>query len=223
MRHAHIETHKKMLGRHDVPLSEQGINQVCLLKRILTPQLIKSANNISFSFNSQTASNLIPYFQSIYVSPLLRARQTANLFLKDTLTLQHSLYTVEPRFQEIHLGQWEGLQKQEIIQKYPEIWYKRGEDVANTAPPEGESFACLQKRVLPCFYEILTNMKENLPVLIIAHQAVNRVILANLQNIDLQNLLNIPQDYSCASRIEISEKNKNIHNITIETFNINTL
>lgn len=210
-RHAHIDTQGAMIGRLDFPLSPQGIAEAYTLKNEICDALLKDSKK-----NHQTLTlPLEKYFQNIYVSPLLRTRQTADIILKKAHSAknlsQETSYTLAPQLIEISLGVWEGMTKQEIKKKFPEIWQKRGEDFANTAPPQGESFAQVEKRVLPFFYRVLDDMlqkkdennAQNLPILIIAHQAVNRVILAKIHNIPLAHIQSIPQEYACLQVLEI--------------------
>ncbi len=168
-RHPHIETQQKMVGRWDFPLSDVGFAQAHHWQEQL--------KNIKF--------------QKIYSSELMRTIKAAQIISsgQDVLSLK--------AFNEISLGQWEGKDKAYIQKHYSKLWRERGENLENVAPPGGENFIQLQNRVLEQFLNIAENCQSHENILIIGHQAVNRVILAHLKQIPLNQIQTIAQDYAC--------------------------
>jgi probable phosphoglycerate mutase len=81
------------------------------------------------------------------------------------------------------------------------LWALRGENFLNSRPPLGESFRDLAKRVWPAFEKVKALATGN--VLVVAHQAVNRVILARERNIPLTELLTIPQPTGALNILEV--------------------
>ncbi|MDR0642298.1 MAG: histidine phosphatase family protein, partial [Treponema sp.] len=67
--------------------------------------------------------------------------------------------------------------------------------LARVAPPGGESFSDLAARVWPAFDRIvsLAAGRGAGRILVVAHQAVNRVILAREWGLPLKDALGIPQ------------------------------
>ena len=59
----------------------------------------------------------------------------------------------------------------------------------------------LSRRILPCLKKIFEENKGK-NVLIVAHGAVNRIILCDALGLDLKNILNIQQDYGCLNIID---------------------
>jgi broad specificity phosphatase PhoE len=104
---------------------------------------------------------------------------------------------VEPALKEISLGLWEGLGKKVVQSLYPDFWEARGKNPDEVAPPEGESFADLAKRVIPAFERIAAFGREGTSVLVVAHQGVNRVILARERGLNLSQILTINQPTCC--------------------------
>ena len=96
----------------------------------------------------------------------------------------------------------------DIQKNYPAQWARRGNDLKGFRPPGGESFADLARRVIPAFYQICENTVGD--IIIVAHAGVNRVILADIMAIDLNNVLQIPQDYAAGNVIEITPTERKI-------------
>ncbi|HSQ34582.1 MAG TPA: histidine phosphatase family protein [Candidatus Binatia bacterium] len=110
---------------------------------------------------------------AIFSSPLQRAVETATIvngFHKLPLTLV-------PEFNEINLGEWEGLNYSWARQQFPEIHQRWISDPAFPLPG-GESFSAVCARTRPGLERILQD--GNSTVLIAGHASVNRAILANL-------------------------------------------
>lgn len=169
LRHGKIDTSspRRFLGQTDLPLNETGIRQAKRLGQALSA---------------------IP-FDHVFASPLNRARQTAALVSGRALT------AIEPieAFREINLGAWEGLSVAEVREQFPGAYEQRGLHLADYRPEGGESFADLAARALPALRAISRQFHG--PTLIVAHAGVNRALLARLQDLPLDGLLRIPQDY----------------------------
>jgi alpha-ribazole phosphatase len=174
VRHAEavgIDQQKRYLGQQDPDLSPLGIHQ---------------AEKLGQAFRHRPT-------EAVFTSDLLRAMHTALWIAKN-----HGCQPVRVReFREISLGEWEGRTFQEVQAQHPEEYEQRGRDIANYRTPGGESFADLQKRVLPAFTAVVEKTKGNL--VIVAHAGVNRVILCHLMRRPLQELLSIPQDHAGVS------------------------
>lgn len=180
-RHGEADSQGLMTGRRDIPLTPNGERQACLWGERL---------------------RALP-FSAAWCSPLQRAVQTAALILApNSGPLRHA----EPRpdLAEISLGEWEGKSKAEAARQYPEIWRRRGMDMANTAPPGGESFAKLSARALPEFKKICRSAAKHSYSLVAAHQAVNRVILAQALGLPLRDIGEIPQPHCALTIFELS-------------------
>ncbi len=192
MRHAHIDTKNCMIGKNNLPLSILGISQA--------------------NYWREQLKDII--FEKVYVSPLSRAMQSAEIILESK-----NIQAVKiDEFSEISLGNWEGKSKAEIKQHDSLLWKQRGEDFFNFPPPHGESFSDLSKRVLPKFNTLCEELKtqnksteafekfeEVRNIFIVAHQAVNRIILADILGLDKSKLREIPQEYACINILELDE------------------
>jgi broad specificity phosphatase PhoE len=105
------------------------------------------------------------------VSPLLRARQTANL-MREAIGLPAKDYTLEPDLRELTFGEWEGLTWREIMAQTPHKALSRSRDKWNYIPPNGENYQMLLDRVKGVIASVQTD------TVIVAHGGVSRVLLA---------------------------------------------
>ncbi len=173
MRHGAVpkEMTRRLYGRLDVPLSDFGRRQAASWRDRLA--------HLSFA--------------AVITSPLSRSRETAQL-----ATAGRDLpRIVEPAFQEIHLGAWEGLTVDEVEELFG-IRIPPRRITADGRPEGGESFSDLAARVLPAFDAYATRFAGR-PLLIVAHGAVNRVILARALALPLEHIMEIPQPYACCT------------------------
>ena len=116
----------RMQGQADPPLDETGREQ---------------ARALADHLQHET-------FRVIYSSPLIRARQTAEM-----ISAPHGLpITFDDRLKERHLGEWTGLTGDEVNLRYPERadgnWRVAG-------PPGGENQDVLTARAAAVFADIL--------------------------------------------------------------------
>jgi alpha-ribazole phosphatase/probable phosphoglycerate mutase len=99
-------------------------------------------------------------------------------------------------------GDWEGMTMEEVRERFPGELEKRRADLVNyPIPGEGETIAQLSKRIMPCFRSILEDQNGN-DILLVAHGAVNRVILSDALGLDLSKMFNFKQDYGCLNIID---------------------
>lgn len=131
-------------------------------------------------------------------SDLGRAVETASIILAHQSRSQaHPLtLTTEPGLREVSLGQWEGLTSAEVREQFAETYARRGEDPAWTRPEGGESYSDLWQRSAAVFQEIVLGADDAAgPTLVVAHSAVNRVLLCDLLGLPLEKAQDLGQDY----------------------------
>jgi len=141
------------MGRSNEDISELGYTQVRSLSSRLTEFPIAS----------------------VYTSPLKRTLNTARL-----LAEPHKL---EPEVLddliEIGLGDWEGLHRDEISGKWPEIWRQSRIDPSDITLPNGESFQQVTERAVRAFTQMVAG-NTGQHVLAVTHDAVIRVLVAHV-------------------------------------------
>lgn len=117
---------------------------------------------------------------AIYVSPKLRARQTAEPVLK-ACRLEPIM---DDGLREIAYGAWEGRKETEIKEAEPEAFAAWTADPALVAPPGGESAFAIAARALPV---VLRARREhpNGHVMFVSHKATIRVLVCALLGVPL--------------------------------------
>ena len=117
---------------------------------------------------------------AIYVSPKLRARQTAEPILRAC----HLEPIVEEGLREIAYGAWEGRKESDIRREDPERFTAWTQDPALVSPPGGESAFAIAARALP----VLGRARREHPsgnVLFVSHKATIRIIVCALLGMPL--------------------------------------
>lgn len=122
----------RLQGHRDIPLNERGRQQALAAALVLRDLLTKR----------QLQAQRLPFV----ASPLGRARQTMEL-LRGGLDLAPGDYGLDDRLREVAYGDWEGSTLTEARAISPEIFAARERDKWSVAPPGGESYADLTKRV----------------------------------------------------------------------------
>ena len=118
-------------------------------------------------------------------SSLSRARRTAELALG---AHRVGMLTTDAGLMEIAHGTWEGLLASEIRERDGErlqMWRDAPHDVLM---PEGESLQHVLDRAWPAFARACEGLGDDDTLLIVAHDAVNRVILCRILGIPLSRL-----------------------------------
>jgi probable phosphoglycerate mutase len=112
---------------------------------------------------------------AVYVSPKLRARQTAEPTCK-ALGLEPR---IEDGLREIGYGTWEGRKEVDIKLAEPDAYAAWNSDPAVHAPPGGESGYAIAARSIPVVERIRAQHKRG-AILIVSHKATIRVITCAL-------------------------------------------
>ena len=151
-------------GQEDIALSEVGIAQATALGERLRELRIERA----------------------VASPLSRARRTAELALGAERAPK---LMFDGGLMEIAHGSWEGLLSSEIHERDPErllAWREAPESVQ--MPDGGESLQQVLERAWPAFARACAGLGAADTLLIVAHDAVNRVLLCRILGIPLSRL-----------------------------------
>ncbi len=120
-------------------------------------------------------------------SPLSRARRTAQLALG---ALRESILTTDGGLQEIHHGDWEGKLAREIAEADGgrfAAWRSAPESVLMPGPG-GESLNHVLKRAWVSLQAAMVGLGQDDTLLVVAHDAVNRLLLCRVLGIPLSKL-----------------------------------
>ncbi len=156
---------RRYQGQSDIPLNETGLQQAEALRKRLTSIKIDAA----------------------YCSALSRARVTAEVALKG----HPSGLKAEPLtdLREVSGGVFEGLNWEEMNEKYPEEVKKWRADRASYPPPEGESLNMALERIQKGMEYILSRHPgEDENILVVAHGGVGGLLMCYFMGMDLNRL-----------------------------------
>jgi len=135
----------------------------------LTPKGLAQAGTLAAHFRG------IP-LSYVFTSRLTRSRQTA-----EALAQGHERTTIMAlaEFDEINAGDFEGLCFEEMRRFHPEQYEARNRDKYAYVYPNGEGYAALRERVSKGIKKALYLSGNSPNIMIIGHQAVNRMILSH--------------------------------------------
>jgi phosphoserine phosphatase len=156
-------------GHTDIPLSPEGEAQAARLGIRLSDIQIHKA----------------------VASPLLRARKTAELILGN----RKHLLTFDDRLKEISHGQWEGKLASEIEISHPDMFHTWRHHVHANVPagPEAETLGHVLHRSWNAFCAVTADLKSNETLLLVAHDAVNRVLLCKILGLPIERVWSFRQ------------------------------
>jgi len=117
---------------------------------------------------------------AIWVSPFLRARQTAEPAERATGLSA----VVDPRLQEVSFGRGEGFTRAEMERAFPEALVRFEADPVANPLPGGENPREAAERAVACFREI-GGKHPNGRVLVVTHKTVIRLTLCSLMGVPL--------------------------------------
>lgn len=192
------------LNKHPIYLTRHGqsINNTkniiggdCLI----TNEGIEYSKNLHKYINEDIKTEFI-----IFTSCLKRTKITAQLFTQKK---------IESRLlNEIHGGICENMSYEEIEMKHPEIFTDRKKDKLRYRYPEGESYLDLLERLR---YFVLQLGSYKKPILIVAHNAIIKVLLGYFQEINHEEIPHINVNLHEVIKLTPNSKNYNIEKIKL--------
>ena len=160
-------------GSKDIPLNDAGREEARLAGEWLKGDTIHAA----------------------YCSPLSRARDTG-----EAIARHHGLPVLDlPGLADICYGDWEGVPLTEVKVKYADL-YRQWEAAPHTVRfPHGETLDEVNARALDAVEEVLLRHPRQ-TILLAAHRAVNKVLIAAFLGLDNSHFWRIGQDTTAVNR-----------------------
>jgi probable phosphoglycerate mutase len=147
-------------GQLDTPISELGQEQ----SRALARRLASEGLDV------------------VYTSPLARSVGTARL-IADALEIE---VREEPRFIEIHHGEWQGMYVREVEEKFGDLLKLWKTHPSRAQMPGGESFDDVMQRALEATGEIL-DRHAGQRVAVVSHDIPLKAIIVDALKMDRDN------------------------------------
>ena len=135
---------------------------------------------------------------AVYSSPLLRASETA-----EAIAQRHHLkvQTIDA-LTEADVGDWEGQTWNAIERDHPEAAAQFKNDSGKHGYSGGENLTQVQQRVLPAVRDLMNNhLGESIAV--VAHNVVNRVLLATIVGLPVRKASTMTQHNGGVSEIRL--------------------
>jgi putative nucleotidyltransferase with HDIG domain len=105
---------------------------------------------------------------------------------------------------ELDMGEWEGLTFSEIRQRFPDLYEQRGKAPERFTPPNGETLAAGQQRIVTAMRHIM--LQEHGDIAVVAHSGINRLLICAYNEIPLKDWMTVPQPYGCINILRIDEE-----------------
>jgi len=150
-------------GQIDIELNETGMQQAGLLAEYLS--------NIKID--------------AIYSSALKRALTTA-----EKIASFHNIKVVTtPGLMDLNFGEWQGLPRQEVKNRYEELYNKWISHPEQVKIPGGESLSEIRTRATGLVKQVIAQYKGN--VILVSHRVVNQVLICALLGLDNSHFWNL--------------------------------
>ncbi len=148
VRHAPFNRQGRCIGTTDLPLNDEGHAR---------------GRDLEEQFRSILLT-------AVYCSDLTRAVQTARYIRPDPIAV--------PEFREMDAGEWEGLSFEEIRDRWPALYEKRGRD--HTVPiPGGETFDQAKIRFRTALDRVVSETEGD--IAIVSHGSIMQLFLCELR------------------------------------------
>ena len=161
----HGETEYNILGQYcgstDISLNETGLGQACDLAQRLQGMR----------------------FDAVISSPMLRARQTAEIACA-ALGMHYSVYE---QFAERNMGVYEGLTKDEAKGRYPHLWNRQCTIKPDDAPDGGETIRQVCARIEDGLAQLRYQYNDK-TILLICHGFVARAVNRYFCNLSFEEM-----------------------------------
>ena len=174
VRHGETEWNRvaRFQGGIDVPLNDNGRKQA--------QQAAEFLKNVPIDFAVS--------------SPMLRPKETAEIALQYH---PHVTLDLKEAFREINHGRWEGKLESEIKQEYADLLHQWQIAPEMVQMPDGENLQQVWDRAVACWDAIVESAElsdtELKTGLVVAHDAINKVILCHVLGLSPASIWSIKQ------------------------------
>lgn len=181
LRHGRTTKDDILRGRIDVPLSEEGYQQM----------------QGRFDYCVAVNKGETPW-DTLVTSPLQRC---AN-FCRDKGEQNHIPVAINKGFLEIDFGDYDGKPSEEVYREHPNFFQQLRENPDNFRPPNGECFSDFQQRITDAWHALVVDNRGK-HLLLACHGGVIRVLLMHVLNAPITMMSRVDVPYASLSRVKI--------------------
>jgi len=181
-RHGHVEgiEPERFRGRAELALTARGLHQAKAVAKAI-------------------AANWKPV--AVYTSPLGRCIATAAQ-IAEACSLD---YSTMPELADMHYGDWQGRLHSEMQSESPRLYSEWRRAPQFVRFPNGESIQDVAARTSDALRLVLERHPAH-TVVLVGHDAVNRVLLTQLLDLPLSAFWRIVQQPCCINEIDVVEE-----------------
>ncbi len=144
-------------------------------------------------------------WQQVVCSPMRRCRE----FADETAHRLGLPLRVEDGLRELDFGDWDGMPMKRLWAEHGEAATAFLENPLSVTPPAAETIVEFRDRVLASWNAVLADhVGEHL--LLVAHGAVNRMILSHVLEMPLQAMFRLEVPHACVSRVRAGAGNTRV-------------
>ena len=169
VRHGRTGWNKEQIfrGTKDVPLDAVGNEEALLVGERLKGEEIRA----------------------VFSSPLARAKETA-----EAIARFHNVgIQVLAELIDLNFGEWEGLSRQEVEERYPDLYQRWQKAPHQVIFPGGEGLDAVRSRVIEAVGDVVARHPQEVVVLV-SHRVVLKVLICALLGLANAHFWNIGQD-----------------------------
>jgi len=144
----------------------------------LTQEGLRHAQNLAKALQGEQV-------QLVYTSPMKRCVSTARAISSFT----GAPVRVDARLREMDYGEWEGLTRKEVCERWPEQYAAYKDNPIQNHPPHAENPKKTTARATDCFWEIVkaATSEHFRRVAIVSHNSLLRLLVCSLVGESLEN------------------------------------
>ncbi|RJX17384.1 MAG: alpha-ribazole phosphatase [Ammonifex sp.] len=172
---------RKYQGHADIALSERGLKQAEALARRLERE----------------------QFAAFFASDLRRASDTAEIIARP----HGGKVSTLPALREINFGEWEGLTRDEIKARFPELSEQWWAAPCSTRLPGGEMLAEVTLRAATAIEDIAAAYPDA-QVVVVSHGGAIRASIGHYLKMDLNQYWRLRQDNAALNILEFYERDR---------------
>lgn len=110
---------------------------------------------------------------------------------------------IEGAFREVGFGEWEGLTRQEVMLRHPDVYRNWIDDVSSTSIPGSDRITVRQTEALERLHQVAKRADGDFAI--VAHNTINRLLLVGLLRGHPNSYRTLVQRNACVNILEYTD------------------